>query len=409
MVIAGAVLWIWSSLSDLPLFGESELRWAALASVMLMSGALGRPIAGLPASIAGGRSGLITVGTVGCLVAFAFGSRRTARRLVAVLAVTVAVLTIGMSVWYEWSSTLGSDIYHAHRLAGAAMASGENPYTDAVRFSDGNPFAPPDRVFDGYPYPPVALLTYGLAGAFTDPMLISTIAWLGFVGWLAWRAIRSRSFEISTVSLSVLMVMAMAPLGSEVWYMAWTEPLSLILFTGAAIAWNRSTTGAGLLLGLALASKQYLIFLAPLLLLHRDLGWRRRSVIAIITAVATLLIGLAPNPAAFVQATFVNLAGIEFRPDTQSLPGLAAELGLDLLLPNVVWIVLALAMTTLLARSSRTRSGFIIRSGLALGAAFLLGMAFPNYWFLVAGLLGLGAILEVEESVAVNPVELVTV
>jgi hypothetical protein len=42
----------------------------------------------------------------------------------------------------------------------------------------------------------------------------------------------------------------------------------------------------------------------------------------------------------------------------------------------------------------------MIRAGLGLGAAFVLGMAFPNYWFLVAGLLGLGSALDVEVAEA---------
>jgi hypothetical protein len=230
--------------------------------------------------------------------------------------------------------------------------------------------------------------------------LVSVVSWSIFLGWFAWTAFRSRTPESSEASLSLLMLLAFSPLGSEVVFMAWTEPLSLALFLGAALIWRRSALGSGLLLGLALASKQYFVFLAPLLLLHRDQHWQRRSLVALLTAAGTMLIGLAPDPGAFVQATVGNLAGIDFRPDTQSLPGLAADLGLELLLPNPIWIGVSLMVAFLLARTSRSASGFVLRAGLGLGIAFALGLAFPNYWVLVAGLLALGTVLEVDEPTA---------
>ena len=118
------------------------------------------------------------------------------------------------------------------------MTSGQNPYTDVVRFEDGNPYQE-GRVFEGYPYPPVVLGTYGLAGSFTDPRLISSVAWLFFLGWLGWRAVQRRLGEASNSSLAVLMVLGLSPLNSLVWFMAWTEPLTLALFALAAMLWER--------------------------------------------------------------------------------------------------------------------------------------------------------------------------
>jgi hypothetical protein len=388
------VLVLWSMLGDLPLTSGSEIKWAVVAAVLLVTGASGRPIGSFPGSLVAYRPALIALGALACATAALSRNRSAVRHGAVVLALLVGVLALTISVWFEWSSTLGSDVYHAHRLAGAALRSGENPYTDAVAFPDGNPFAPSDRVIEGYPYPPVTLSAYGLAGAFTDPRLISAACWLAFLGWLTFGAWRSERDLDSEIKLSVLLLMAVAPLGSEVWYMAWTEPLTLFLFLMAALAWKRSRFWSGMLLGLALASKQYLIFLLPLVLLHRDQGWRRRSVTAMATAGATLVAGLAPNPTAFLDSTFGNLTSIGFRPDTQSLPGLAHQLGFSFLLPNWLWVLLSLAVVTLLARSSMTRSGFMLRAGLGLGIAFLFGPAFPNYWFLVAGLVTIGAVLE---------------
>ena len=117
------------------------------------------------------------------------------------------------------------------------------------------------------------------------------------------------------------------------------------------------------------------------------------------TAAVTLIVGFVPNPSAFIQATIGNLTGIGFRPDTQSLPGLANEFGFTFLLPNWLWISLSVAVVAMLARSSRTRSGFMLRAGLGMGIAFLIGLAFPNYWFLVAGLLAIGTALEPSDQI----------
>jgi len=397
-VVIGVGLLIWGLRARLPSTTGAEHRWAAVASAVLMTGLLGRPIATLPASILYSRPLAIGIGAAACVVAFIGGHNRIGRRIATGLALCVAVLTIATLVGSEWSSTLGSDVYHAHRLAGAAVTSGQNPYTDAVQFADGNPFASSDRVIDGYPYPPVTLSAYAMAGAFTDPRLISAICWLAFLGWLAVGSWSTRQDQSAGVGLSTLLLMSLAPLASEVWYMAWTEPWTLLLFMAAAISWKRSSIGSGILLGLALASKQYLIFLLPLLLLHREEGWRRRSMAALITAGVTLMAGLLPGPTAFFQATIGNLTSIGFRPDTQSLPGLASELGISVMLPNWLWIGISLLTVLVLARTSRTRSGFMLRAGIGLGVAFLLGLAFPNYWFLVAGLLAIGTVLEPEDE-----------
>jgi Na+-transporting NADH:ubiquinone oxidoreductase subunit NqrE len=394
LVIAGLGLAFAGTFGHFAPTNGSEVRWAAATSLVMLLGLLGPPVGTYPSSIAGIRPSLIVVGGMACVVAFGLGHRHTGRLFAVALVLGVSVITTGALMTHEWNSDVGTDIYHAHRGAGEALSSGQNPYTDVVRFEDGNPYQE-GRVFEGYPYPPVVLGTYGLAGSITDPRLISSVAWLFFLGWLGWRAVRWRSGEASSLSLAVLMVLGLSPLNSLVWFMAWTEPLTLALFAIAAILWERYPKSSGLFLGLALASKQYLVFLAPMLVLHRDRGSRPRSVVAAGVAGLTILVGLTPDPPAFLRSTIGNLADIAFRPDTQSLPGLLGDLGLHLNLPNVVWILVGLGVATLLARSSTTSSGFMIRAGLGLGSAFVLGMAFPNYWFLVAGLLGLGSALDV--------------
>ena len=117
----------------------------------------------------------------------------------------------------------------------------------------------------------------------------------------------------------------------------------------------------------------------------------------------TILVGLAPDPPAFLRSTIGNLADIAFRPDTQSLPGLV-----DSLRPSIEPTQHRLDSGW--ARSDHPLGKVFIDdvwlhhpAGLGLGAAFVLGMAFPNYWFLVAGLLALGTVLEPADAGMMHP------
>jgi hypothetical protein len=397
LIAIGLLVFVWSARVDVRVGQGYKLKFAAIASAVLLTGVAAPPFAVFPPSLAAIRPLLVGAGLVACVIAFFFGGMELGRRIATGVTLLLALVTVGAVVGYEWNPSMAPDVYHAHRLAGTALLDGQNPYTDAVTFADGNPFATAGRVVEGYPYPPIVLITYGLVGGLTDPRLVSVASWSLFLGWFALTAFRSRSTERSEVSLALLMLLAFSPLESEVVFMTWTEPLSLVLFLGAALAWRRSPLGSGLMLGFALASKQYFVFLAPLLLLHRDKEWRTRSFTALGTAAGTMVIGLASDPGAFVQATVGNLAGITFRPDTQSLPGLASDLGFKLLLPNPIWIGVSLLVAFLLARTSRSTSGFMMRAGVSLGIAFVIGLAFPNYWVLVGGLLALGTVLEIDE------------
>jgi hypothetical protein len=396
-ITLGVLIGLFGVYGKLPLVSGGELRLASVLALVASAGLIGPGIgAYLPIDRAA-RTSLLVLAVLSCLVAYLFGPARTGRLVATGLALLTALLTMAALFSQDWGSSIGSDVYNAHHAAGFAMSNGSNPYSEAVSFVDGNPFGEA-REFEGYPYPPVALMTYGLTSSFTDPRLITVISSVAFLGGLGWLAARRTSSEASTVALSSLLVLALSPLNGLVWLMAWTEPLTIILFAGAALTWRRSTTWSGVLLGLALASKQYLIFLLPLLLLHREKGWTRRSMIALGTAAVTLLGGLGPNPAGFLRAIVGNLTTIGFRPDTQSLPGLANDLGVGFVLPNWLWITLSLVFVALIARSSTTRAGFMVRAALGLGVAFSLGLAFPNYWFLVAGLLGIGLVLDTVDT-----------
>ena len=392
----GLVLYASTLRSTLPLLSGDEHRLASVAALAVTAGSLVSSLSKVPPSIAPVRPLLLGLAVAVCSVTFVAGKRLIGKLLSVVLGMLVVLVTMGALVAAEWNSDLGTDIYHAHRAAGRALIEGENPYTDAVRFVDGSPYAEEDRVIEGYPYPPIVLFTFGLAGAFTDPRVISAVAWTGLVAWFGWRG--SRLDHASEVALAVFVILATLPIWGLLWYAAWTEPLSLALFAASTILWRRRASLSGVLLGLALASKQYFVFLAPLLALHRDDAWARRATIASCTILATILPALTIDPEAFVSATLGNLASIVDRPDSQSIPGLLGGFGIEFALPVWAWLSIGLAAGILVGSFSRSAPMFAGRSGLILGVVFITGLAFANYWVLVCGLLALGTVHDAHDG-----------
>jgi hypothetical protein len=396
VALAGLILFAWSLKMSLTLAFGNEHRLAAVAALAVVLGSMMSPLSTVPDSIDSVRPLLLALGVTACVVTFVGGARLGGKRLAVALGLLIVLIATGALAATEWNSNLGTDIYHAHRAAGAALIEGENPYTDAVRFFDGSPYRAEDRVIEGYPYPPVVLSTYGLAGAFTDPRLVSALAWIGFIGWLGWRGAR---FEHgSEVALGVFLVLATLPIWSMVWYAAWTEPLSIVLIALAAVSWRRRVVVASFLLGLALASKQYLVFLAPLVIFHRDEMWLKRLAIGGGTALATVLPFLLLDAGGLVASTIGNLAEIGFRPDTQSIPGLLGAFGIEFNLPVWAWLFIGVLIGALVGITARSASLFAGRAGLTLGLVFIVGLAFANYWVLVAGLFSIAAVLDAHDD-----------
>ncbi|MDP9495454.1 MAG: glycosyltransferase 87 family protein, partial [Actinomycetota bacterium] len=390
-----ALVFFGLSLTSLPSDAADEARWTILAAMTVPILSLTYQTA-VPDAIVAVRLPGIILGLVACMVAFLAAEKRMLKSIAVGVALCSALVVTGGLIASEWDSELGTDSYHAHRSAGAALIDGLDPYTDAVQILNGSPYVPDGTIIEGYPYPPVVLFTYGLVAAFTDPRLVSTLAWLVVLVWAGWAAL-SR-LPGTGWSLGLFLLLATAPGWPFVWYSAWTEPLTLALFLLAVLAWRRGPLISGILLGLALASKQYLVFLAPLLLLHRDEDWLKRLVTTALTVLATLLPAILIDPVSFYQATIGNLAGIGARPDSQSISGLLGEMGVDFDLPQWAWFTVGLGAATLMGLKSRSSSLFLGRGGWALGVAFVVGLAFLNYWFLVFGMLALSTILDERRS-----------
>lgn len=391
--LVGLIFFVWSIRGDLSLVaGDGRAHiWGALAALAVIALSAGRHVGPLPETMVQLRPVWLPLLIASSAIAALAGRNPAMKRLSIGLGLLGLVIATASFVGSEWNSDRGTDVYHAHKAAGAALVSGENPYTDAVTIVNASPYAEEGAVIVGYPYPPVVLFTFGLAGAFTDPRLVTTVAWLAVVGWLA--LVSLRDDDRSDVAFGAFLLLAAAPVWPVMWIAAWTEPLSVVLFLAAAVLWKRGALKSGIALGLAVASKQYFVFLLPLLLFHREDRHPKRAAIAVSVAALTMLPFLIIDPNAFVTATISNPSRIGFRPDTQSISGLLNDLGVGFEVPVWIWFVLGLGVAYWLSRRSTTVSGFIGRAGLAMGVIFITGLAFPNYWFLVFSLLALGTAL----------------
>lgn len=394
--LGGGALWL-SSYRARHEVGAADHRWVGTATVILVLGSVWRSIGPIPEAFTDQRDLLLGLGgAAGASLLFG-GDRRTGRVVATVLSAAVVILLTGTLLLSEWRSPLGTDVYHAHMEAGEALRSGENPYGDTVEFVDGSAFSEAGRTVRGYPYPPVTLLAYAGAGMLLDPRIVSAGSWLVVLGWFGARALQKSSR--SAIGTGAFVLMASYPAWSVIWYAGWTEPLSLLLFLMTATQWRRHPVLSAVFLGLALASKQYFVFLAPLVLILRDEDAPRRASVAIGTIVATLLPPLVVDARAFVEATLLNLAEIEFRPDSQSLTGVLAITGVEFVLPRWTWFLTGMAVSVGVARLARSRSEFLAGAGAVMAFAFLAGLAFPNYWFLVAGLFALATVSAGEDVV----------
>ena len=319
-------------------------------------------------------------------------------RNVVVGVLIVVVAGIGAVVMVEHAqSPVGVDVYLAHQSAAEAMSEGENPYSEAVRYPNGSPYAAEGEVLEGYAYPPVTLWAFAASTWLTgDPRWLNVALWIATLSAVACKGIRSGS----AVTAAVVVVLAAAPAWRLVVFTGWTEPLTIALLAVAALTWKRSPIGSGVALGLALASKQYMVLLLPLLLLHRDDEHRPRTATAILTAGVTLIPYAVLDLGLLIDRLVLRPMSLPFRPDSQNLVAAVGgfEGGQSVL--TGLALVAVLVVSWHFGRSATGQDTFLLGSAAALGIFFLLTLAFANYWFFVAALAALAV------TVSAGPVDL---
>jgi hypothetical protein len=280
------------------------------------------------------------------------------------------------------------DVWYFHDQAAGRIADGESPYS-GLTVPNGSPNAGPDDLVEGYPYPVVAMLPFVGAGLLgVDPRVASAVLWVTACGLVAFTSTRRRSSTWAALSF----VMATGWVGL-LWTAA-TESVSIALLVGATIAWA-SPVGGGMLLGAALASKQYLVVLGPLLLSPVITGNRRRLASVVVSAATLVAAGVVWDPSGFWNNAVLFHFSQPTRTDAISPIGALAALGWAPPLAGLVGVLLGLYLAWRLRTRLVGPSQWLLTAAAVLAVTFCLTpQAFPNYWFLVLCLVLLAQIAE---------------
>jgi len=325
------------------------------------------------------------------------------------------------------------DVYVFQRDSAAALSRGQNPYT--ITFPDiyaRNPefYAPGlaanGVVHFGYPYPPLPLLMVMPAHTMFDDVRYAHLAAIalaaamiayGAGGISPGGACIARSFAFRSAPFVGACLLLAMPRSFFIIEQSWTEPLTALLLTATVVSWVRWPAVMPFVLGLLLASKQYVPAAAALawLLVPGSHDSRRRGAMAwpmqqlalpahrsalssdlllfgivllkasIVAAVVTLPLALRDLDA-FVSSVLTLQVRQPYRPDSLSfLAWYGRGAGSDWVGPG--WIgfaALAVSVVLSLWRCPRTPAGFACAFAVCYFAFFAFGkQAFANYYYLV--------------------------
>ncbi len=263
------------------------------------------------------------------------------------------------------------DVQYAHTEAASLLFEGRNPYRDMV-VEDTSPPEVNQGTIAGYSYPPVTLLTYSLAAAVGDARAVGVVAIVALL--LTVLVVAVRSFPGGSVFPGVI---ATVPFLAGIVIGGWTEPLQAALLVASAALYRRWVLSS-IVLGLAVASKQYMVLALAPILVSADTHRYRRVVIAVGVAAATYIPFLLWDPGAM----WYSLVGYQL----QRLPRVdAASLwSIGWKVPAVVALLVAIGTCLLAWRRLSTPSAVLLAQAGIFSVYFVLAPnSFGNFWFLV--------------------------
>ena len=273
------------------------------------------------------------------------------------------------------------DVFHFVNQAADKVVTG-NIY--GTTWTDINA-ADPVVVTKGFPYLPMtALLLAPFRWMLGDARWGLLLATLISGAVLAWVSCRTRS---GTMLGAFLLLSPATLLMVE---SAWTETLVLALLLPALVlfAVGRSIAGV-ILLALALATKQHVIVLLPLLAAWRTVGWRHAG-LALAGAASLCLPWVIANPRTFVHDTVGLHLDIAPRVDALTVHAASAQIGWELptWLTGLV-VLITIAIATLWVHRRKPDLG--VFSGAAAFTLLIVNLfnsqAFINQFWLCSGLL----------------------
>jgi hypothetical protein len=335
----------------------------------------------------------ILVGGICALLSLSPGNR-IPRRMRSSLTGAAFVAVLAAGVWViRASPNPFIDVYVFHQSSSEALLQGRNPYelTTPNIYGDtkfyGAAFVKDGQLTIGNPYPPLSIylsfLGYALARDIRYSHLIAIL-----VAGLLMAVMRPDQEALLATYLFLF-----TPRLYFVLEQSWTEPLVLCLLI--AVVWS-ALHRPGLkfiLLGLLIASKQYMLFIFPLIFKLFPPGTpRQKTVRSCAWVVGTAFTVTAPLAFWNFPAFLWNVGLFQwyqvFRMDSLSYAALYARMFGQTPSQFIPFIVLGAALFIVWRYGEHSPAGF------AAGLAFCLGLfiafskqAFCNYYFLVVGTL----------------------
>jgi hypothetical protein len=342
--------------------------------------------------------GLLAALLLACLVLLA--PRRVAAGAFVLLLITHAAI----GAWkIRTAPSPRMDVYMFQQDAGAALLHGRNPYTLSFPNIHGREdiYAPgtvkDGRIQFGYPYPPLALLLTApvqwIVGDFRYAMLAAILASGVMVAILAG----------GRLGMLLALVLLYTPRCFYILEIGWNEPLCAMLLLATLLALRRARpTVAAVLLGLLVASKQYIPFILLLIPLLVDRPPQRRQ------AARMIAIGLAVALAVSLPLALWDLAAFwksavtlqlhqPYRADSISFLAWWGQDRLDWIGP--FWLAFVMLGCGLVLSYWQRRRG-VAALAEAFGMCLFLFLAFnkqafANYYFLAIAVLCAAAAAEV--------------
>jgi hypothetical protein len=291
------------------------------------------------------------------------------------------------------------DVMTVYEYAARSLAAGKNPYTMTIPNIYGTPdFYPEglvikDRVMLGFPYPPLSLMM-GLPGQ-----------WLGDVRYANLAALIGAAALIgyardSIIALLAATLMLTTPRMLFVLEQAWTEPMTLLMLAATIYVALNARRLLPVMLGLLIASKQYMIVAVPLAWLlttptaplrERVREWSWLVGIAIAVAAAVTVPFMLWSIRGFTHSVILLQFIERIRLDSLSILTWLTYHHVTLT-PKRVIAASALglmgSMVVVLWRANRTTAGFAAAIALTLLCVFVSSKkAFCNYYFFALAVL----------------------
>lgn len=295
-----------------------------------------------------------------------------------------------------WSSPSPSiDVFGIQKIAPRAIIEGNNPYSLIYHFPWQN------EPLDVYSYGPFNIfLNFPAVLLLKDPRYIQIISELG-IALLIYFILKKRSLSNEFIE-KLPLIFLFNPRALFILEQAWVDPVLVFLvflFAGTLFVWKRELV-AFFILGLALATKQYAVFLFPFLLMGGFLKIRNLF-ITVGVAVVTSLPFLIWNAKDFLRdVVLFNLTIQKSRYDSLSLNTSFHNLTGDDMPKFFVASLELLVLLYLLRIQRKLRGSFVIFNAgvFALFTYLLYRLAFIHYYYFAGSMILLSIVLTIYEG-----------